>query len=47
MFKSSDGKPLASINLQFSATTDLDVTKLVLSSSLDILPIPMHFQPHA
>lgn len=39
--------PLASINLKFSATTDLDVTRLVLSSDLDILPILMHFQPHA
>lgn len=39
--------PLAAITLQFSATTDVDITKLVLACDLEILPILMHFQPHS
>lgn len=39
--------PLASIKLQFSAGTDIDVTKLVLAYDLEILPILMQFERHA
>ncbi len=39
--------PLAHINLRFSATTDMDVTKVVLGYDLDILPILMQFEKHA
>lgn len=38
---------LAKIELELSASTDLDVRKLVLSSDLSILPILMEFTPHA
>ena len=38
--------PLAQIVLQFSAGTDSDVTRLVLASDLDILPILMQFDQH-
>lgn len=39
--------PLANIVLQFSASTDFDVRKLVLDYNLEILPILMKFEPHA
>lgn len=38
---------LAHVELTFSATTDSDVRKLVMSCDLDILPVLMQFQPHA
>jgi YHS domain-containing protein len=38
---------LARICLRFSASTDTDVTKVVLSYDLDILPIYMQFEKHA
>lgn len=39
--------PVARINLRFSASTDTDVSNLVLSYDLDILPIYMAFEKHA
>jgi len=39
--------PLAAISLTFSAGTDLDATKLVLSYDLEILPILMQFEKHS
>lgn len=39
--------PVASIRLQFSATSDSDVTKLILAYDLDILPLLMQFERHA
>lgn len=39
--------PLARVNLRFAASTDTDVTKLVVSYDLDILPILMQFEKHA
>ncbi len=39
--------PLAHINLRFSATTDMDVTKVALSYDLDILPMLMQFEKHS
>lgn len=39
--------PLARVTLRFSASTDPDVTKLLLSYDLDILPILMQFEKHA
>jgi YHS domain-containing protein len=39
--------PLAKIRLRFSATTDRDITKLVLASDLEIVPILTRFEPHA
>jgi YHS domain-containing protein len=38
---------LANIVLKFSASTDLDVRKLVLNCDLRIIPILMRFEPHA
>lgn len=38
---------LAEIVLEFSATTDVDVRKLVLSYDLRIIPVLMRFEPHA
>lgn len=38
--------PLAMISLTFSAGTDIDITKLVLSCDLEILPILMQFEKH-
>jgi YHS domain-containing protein len=38
---------LARIDLKFSATTDSDVRKIVLSYDLEILPILMQFERHA
>lgn len=38
--------PLARISLRLAASTDTDVTKLVLSYDLDILPIYMQFEKH-
>jgi hypothetical protein len=38
---------LARIRLRFSASTDRDVRKLVLSYQLDIIPVLMRFTPHA
>jgi len=37
---------LAHIDLRFSACTDADVSKVILSYDLDILPILMKFQSH-
>lgn len=39
--------PLARITLRLSASTDSDVTKVVLAYDLDILPIYMEFEKHA
>jgi hypothetical protein len=39
--------PLARVHLQFSASTDSDVKKVVLAYDLDILPIYMAFEKHA
>jgi len=39
--------PLARIDLRFSASTDSEVTKVVLAYDLDILPIYMEFEKHA
>ncbi|MCI0685025.1 MAG: hypothetical protein L0Y71_23250 [Gemmataceae bacterium] len=38
---------MARINLKFSAYTDRDVEKLILSYDLEILPILMRYTPHA
>ncbi len=38
---------LASVKLQFTASTDNDVQKLVLDYNLEVLPILMKFDPHA
>lgn len=38
---------LATIRLRFAATSDADVTKLVLTYDLEILPILMQFERHA
>jgi YHS domain-containing protein len=38
---------LAKVTLKFSAHTDRDVRKVVLSYDLDIIPILMQFTPHA
>ena len=39
--------PLARIDLRLSAGTDPDVTKVILSYDLEILPILMQFEKHA
>lgn len=39
--------PVAHITLRFTASTDSDVTKVVLAYDLDILPIYMQFEKHA
>jgi hypothetical protein len=39
--------PLASIKLKFTASANADVTELVLTYDLDILPILMKFERHA
>jgi YHS domain-containing protein len=39
--------PLATVKLQFAATTDSDVRKLVLEYDLEILPILMEYQRHS
>ncbi|RIK74175.1 MAG: hypothetical protein DCC68_23595 [Planctomycetota bacterium] len=39
--------PLAHITLRFTASTDTEVTKVVLAYDLDILPIYMQFEKHA
>lgn len=39
--------PLARISLRLSATTDADVSNVVLTYDLDILPIYMQFEKHA
>ena len=39
--------PLARIRLRFTATTDRDVTKVILGSDLEIVPVLMHYEPHA
>lgn len=38
---------LAKVQLRFSASTDIDVRKLVLSCDLEIIPVLMRFEPHA
>jgi hypothetical protein len=38
---------VARVRLKFSATTDRDVQKVILSYDLEIIPILMQFQPHA
>jgi len=38
---------LAKVNLKFSAYTDRDVEKLILSYDLEIIPILMRYTPHA
>jgi YHS domain-containing protein len=38
---------VARIRLRFGATTDRDVRKLILNYHLDIIPVLMHFTPHA
>jgi YHS domain-containing protein len=38
---------LAQIRLRFSATTDRDVRKVILSSNLEIVPILMQFDSHS
>jgi YHS domain-containing protein len=38
---------LARVRLRFSATTDRDVQKLVMTYNLDIVPVLMRFTPHA
>jgi YHS domain-containing protein len=38
---------LAKIRLKFSATTDRDVTKLILSDDLEIVPILIRFDSHS
>jgi YHS domain-containing protein len=38
---------LAKVTLKFSAHTDRDVKKVILSYNLDIIPILMRFAPHA
>ncbi len=38
---------VARIRLRFSATTDRDVTKVILSSDLDIVPVLWRFDRHA
>jgi YHS domain-containing protein len=37
---------LARVRLKFSATTDRDIRKVVLSYNLDILPVLMRYKPH-
>jgi hypothetical protein len=39
--------PVAKIELRFSATTDRDVTKLILGYDLEILPVLLRFEGHA
>jgi YHS domain-containing protein len=38
---------LAHVRLKFYATTDRDVTKVILSSDLEIVPVLMHFDAHS
>jgi YHS domain-containing protein len=38
---------LAVVRLKFSATTDRDVSKIILSSDLDIVPVLMRFDAHS
>ena len=38
---------LARIRLRFSATTDRDVTKVILAYDLSIIPVLTRFEPHA
>ncbi len=38
---------LARVQLKFSAFTDRDVQKLILAYDLEIVPVLMHFKPHA
>jgi len=38
---------LARVRLKFSATTDRDIRKVILSYDLEIIPVLMRFQPHA
>jgi YHS domain-containing protein len=38
---------LAQIRLKFSASTDRDVRKLILSFDLQIIPVLLRFEPHA
>jgi YHS domain-containing protein len=38
---------LARIRLKFSATTDRDIRKVVLSYDLEIVPVLIRFEPHA
>ena len=38
---------LARIKLKFGATTDRDVTKVILTYDLDIIPVMMRFESHA
>jgi YHS domain-containing protein len=37
---------LARVRLKFSATTDRDIRKVILSYDLEILPVLMRFKPH-
>jgi hypothetical protein len=37
---------LARVRLRFSATTDRDVRKVILSYDLEIIPVLMRFEPH-
>jgi hypothetical protein len=37
---------LAHVRLKFSASTDRDVRKVILSYDLEIIPVLMHFKPH-
>lgn len=38
---------LARVRLKFSAFTDRDVQKLIVAYDLEIIPVLMHFKPHA
>jgi hypothetical protein len=38
---------MARVSLKFSAMTDRDVRKLIMSYDLEIIPILMHYRPHA
>src|SRR5216684_3111952 len=37
---------VARVRLKFSATTDRDIQKVILSYDLEIIPVLMHFKPH-